>query len=173
MDALTAAVVLAWAVIVVLGFAMAGLLHQLRALQATISREHVAGSRAGSDSSSRSMPVSVLPAGGQRLSAILLADDDCVICHEVAPAFAALAYARSAAFDSVILTYTDSETFAALRGVRFVSDSSAYHMLNPGWRPALIIITANGNQLAAEPAGSEEAIRTLLDRAQVNSTVRE
>lgn len=161
MATLTAAVVLAWIVLVVLAFAMAGLLHQLRDLQAALRRQGAGGAPAVA--ARAALPADIPPQDGKVASAVLLVDDHCPICAEVAPVFADLARARNTEIDFVVLASSaNSDKWSALHGVRQVSNGDAYHLLDPGWRPAIVVIGPRGAVLATEPAGSQEAVRSVI-----------
>jgi hypothetical protein len=156
MDPLTAALVLAWIVLIVLAFAMAGLLRQLRDLQAALRR----GVPAGQAPPDR--PVPIRPADGKVRSIVLLVDGHCPLCAEVAPVFADLARSGGTEVDFVVLSYAANDIADRLDGVRFLADSDAYHRLDPGWRPAIVVVGQDGEIEAVEPAGSETAVRALL-----------
>ncbi|MGH3757532.1 hypothetical protein [Actinophytocola sp.] len=178
MDALTAAVVLAWIVLIVLAFAMAGLLHQLRDVRAALRRRAPAGH--ASSAPPPGGPVSVRPTGAKVRSVVLLVDGHCPTCAEVAPVFADLARAGSADVDSadidsadvdfVVLSYAANDLGDDLDGVRYVVDSGAYHHLDPGWRPAIVVVGPDGEVEATEPAGSEAAVRALVTNLVTTGT---
>lgn len=159
METLTAAVVLAWIVLIVLAFAMAGLLRQLRDLQAALVRQHTSGA---AGAAVRELPESVRPENGKTHSVVLLVDDHCPICAEIAPVFAGLAEAGHVEVDFVVLSYSTNEKWVALDNIRYLPDAEAYHFLDPGWQPAVVVVGPNGEVLAAEPAGSEEAVRSVI-----------
>lgn len=165
METLTAAVVLAWIVLIVLAFAMAGLVHQLRDVQAALIRQ-----RRSTGSATRlvsDLPLSVRPQPGKTHSAVLLVDDRCSICTEIAPIFAGVAQVANADIDFIVLSYSASEKWEALSEVRFLSDADAYHLLDPGWQPAIGIVGTDGQVHAVEPADSEDAIRSVIGRIAV------
>lgn len=171
MEALVGAVVLAWIVLVVLAFATAGLLRQLRDVQVALSRAQLAGG-AGPVPAARELPASVMPRGSATHAVVLVVDDHCPMCAEVAPEFDRLAATTGPGegeLDLVVLGRTPAEKFAALEHARYVTDSAAYHRLDPGWRPAIVVLNSAGEVLAAEPAGSVDAVRSIL--ADVTTTV--
>lgn len=167
MEALTAAVVLAWLVLVVLAFAMAGLLRQLRDLQVALARSQQGGPTAGTPT--REIPASVRPRAGAAYAVVLVVDNECALCAEIAPVFAGLAAENPTGLDLLVLGRTSGEKFERLEGnARFVVDAAAWHRLDPGWRPALVAVDAEGTVVAAEPAGSEDAVRAVVaDLAKV------
>jgi len=159
MEVLTSAVVLAWLVLVLLAFAMLGILRQLRDLQQTVIQRNNAGPTAPR----RELPAELRPQAGREYSAILLVDAGCPTCERVAPVFAELARTSSGDIDFVLLSYSDEQKWDALEGVRRVMDQAAYHRLDPGWRPAVVVLDAAGEVLATEPAGSEESVRAVVE----------
>jgi hypothetical protein len=156
MEVLTAAVLLAWLLLVLLAFAMAGLLRQVRDLQAALTRQRGTATRSG-------LPVSIRPSAGHAYAAVLLVDDGCPICARVAPAFARLAHGAPADIDFVLLRRSNSLAWEPPEGVRLVADQAAHHRLDPGWQPAVVVLDADGDVLATEPAGSEEAVRAVVE----------
>lgn len=167
MQALVGAVVLAWLLLVVLAFAMAGLLRQLRDVQVALARSMSAGPGAGSGTvhPPREIPAVVRPRDGLDRAVILLVDHDCALCAEVAPVFAQLADEWSRSLDFVVLGRVADKKFEELNGVRYVVDPGACQRLDPGWRPALVIIDGGGKVVAAEPAGSPESVRAMVGSA--------
>lgn len=162
MEALTAAVVLAWLLIVLLAFALAGILHQVRHLRGHVVRLLATTTRSATGADPQ-LAAEVLPRSGRSFTAILLVDESCPICAEVAPCFLELGTAREAsATDFVLLSRDESTKFAGSGDVRYVKDSGTFHQLDPGWRPALVVIDRKGKVLAAEPAGSPKALSALL-----------
>ncbi|WUH99511.1 hypothetical protein OHR68_39490 [Spirillospora sp. NBC_00431] len=159
MEIVAAALVLAWVAIILLAFAMAGMLHQLRDVQSALARRTVSG---GIDVP-QELPDAVKPESGRSHAAVLLVDDSCAICAEAVPAFASVAGTGSPDIDFLLLSRKPLEKLAVERGdVRTVVDGDAYHLLDPGWQPALVIIDGDGTVLEAEPAGSAEAVRAGL-----------
>jgi hypothetical protein len=160
MDALVAAVVLAWLALIVLAFAMAGLLRQLRDIQAGIARPVTQAP--GIAPVSREIPESLRPRGTTTYSVVLLVDENCPLCAEVAPVFEQVAAAGSLVLTFVVLGRVRSESYEQDGRIEYVADAGAYHRLDPGWRPAVLAVDSQGRVVAAEPAGSEEAMRAVL-----------
>ncbi|MEU1251053.1 hypothetical protein ACPXB5_13025 [Micromonospora arida] len=156
MDLVTAALVLTWVVLVLIALGLAGMMRQLRDVQAAV-HGHPSG-RSGA----RLAPPTVRPREGAQFALILLVDDNCSACAEVAPAFAASVRHLPAHIEPVMLGYDNSTRYAGM-DARFVADSTAYHHLDPGWRPALVLISAEGAVLLAEPVGSADALRTVAE----------
>jgi hypothetical protein len=160
MDALVAAVVLAWLALIVLTFAMAGLLRQLRDIQAGIARP--VAQAPGVAPVSREIPESLRPRGTTTYSVVLLVDENCPLCAEVAPVFEQVAAAGSLDLTFVVLGRVRSESYEQDGRIEYVADAGAYHRLDPGWRPAVLAVDTQGRVVVAEPAGSEEAMRAVL-----------
>jgi hypothetical protein len=158
MSATTAAVVLAWMALLVLAFALAGTLKQLRDVQAALVE---LGARVG-----RSVaPRQLRPSSADRRAAVLLVDRNCAVCPEVLAEFLRLAPEVATRVDATVLSHADDERWEAVRradAVRLVVDRAAYHQLDPGWRPAVLSIDAQGSVRSAIPAGSGEALREAV-----------
>lgn len=162
MEALVGAVVLAWLALIVLAFAMAGLLRQLRDIQSGLARPVAQGP--GPAPVLREVPASVRPRGGTAYSVVLLVDEHCPICAEVAPVFAQLAATGSPTLTFVVLGRSRSESYERDERVEYVADAGGYSRLDPGWRPAIVAIDRQGSIVAAEPTGSEEAVRAVVSQ---------
>ncbi|MET9023732.1 hypothetical protein ABZV93_27540 [Actinopolymorpha sp. NPDC004070] len=173
MQALVGAVVLAWLALALLAFAMAGMLRQLRDLQAgvaaavgvTVAADGGAGS-VGTIPHTPETPLSVRPRDDAMCAVVLLVDDNCPVCAEVAPYFDDRANGSSAALDFVVLARTQVAKFAGLTGARFVADPAACHLLDPGWRPAIVVLDRAGAMVTREPAGSKKVVDAVVTDAE-------
>lgn len=83
MELIWAVVVLAWLVILVMAFGLAGMLRQLRDLQVTL--------RNTGATTDRRVPESIRPQAGTSLQCCYSSMKTCTVCAEVAPAFGLLA----------------------------------------------------------------------------------
>lgn len=166
MSAMAALLGLAWLAIVVLALALAGTLKQLRDVQAALVE-------LGGQLGRQHVPESLRPAGAQpgvqaggqgtdSLAVVLLVDQLCVSCKEVVGEFVELAAGLDN--DAIVLTHSDDERFDVVRQspARLVLDRATYHRLDPGWRPAVLAVDANGTVRSAVPAGSREALRDAV-----------
>jgi len=158
MSFLVAVLVVTWLAIVVLALALAGLMRQVRDLAAAVR------SRGRSPLVLRSDAIpSLRSTDGTSRTVLLVVDDVCTTCHLVAPEFAALA--RNAVGTQFrVLSYTEG-TRAWLDGADIVVDvdEDAYRQLNVPWRPALVLVDADGTVLEAKPVGSIESLRRTVD----------
>ncbi|GAA2759112.1 hypothetical protein [Actinopolymorpha rutila] len=173
MEALVGAVVLAWLALVLLAFAMAGILRQLRDLQAGVAAAGGLAATAdggvlgvGTIPDKPETPLSVRPRDDAVCSVVLLVDENCPVCAEVAPHFDDLANRSSAAVDFVVLARTPVAKFAGLTGARFVADPTACHLLDPGWRPAIVVLDRAGAMVTREPAGSAKVVGAVVTDAE-------
>lgn len=155
---MTAAMVLTWVVLVLLAFALAGILRQLRDVQAELRANAARSSR---DSTA---PEPVRPTDAASLAVVLIADDNCPICADLAPLLPELAEDTPPDVEFVVLTASASAKWEALATgrVRAVADRETFLAVDPGWRPALLAIDPAGSVLAAEPVGSVDALRRLV-----------
>jgi hypothetical protein len=160
MEVLAAGLVLAWIVLILLAFAVAGVVRQLRDLQsaqsATISGAiNVLEPDGG-------LPSSVRPGDVATHSVVFLASASCPLCIEVAPAFAALAVEHvTDTLKFVVLSVDDQVDM--FDGPEYVVDAGAYHLLDPGWSPAIIAVNRSGRAVAIKPADSFEAPRAAVE----------
>ncbi|MGW0230627.1 hypothetical protein ACWDWO_20110 [Actinopolymorpha singaporensis] len=175
MEALVGAVVLAWLALVLLAFAMAGILRQLRDLQAAVAAAGVVGLAAATDGGADGVgtipdkpetPLSVRPRDDAVCAVVLLVDDSCPVCAEVAPHFDDLANKSSAEVDFVVLARAPVAKFTGLTGARFVADPAACHLLDPGWRPAIVVLDRAGAMVTREPAGSKKVVEAVVTDAE-------
>ena len=159
MQVLIAGLVLAWIVLILLAFAQAAMLRQLRDLQAQLSRRPGAAKVQA--------PLEVRPAARAELSIVLLADENCPICRELAPSLVDLVARAPHRLDFVVLSARPNDYLAAGGDgarPRPVVNAEAFHRLDPGWRPALMLVDRDGAVLAAEPVGSANALRVAVER---------
>jgi hypothetical protein len=153
---MTAAVVLAWVAIVLLLFAIAALQRQLRDLQASTVR----------DLRRDTAPDELLPADGRRYTIVFVADGGCPSCHELVPLLPARVAGLPADIDIAVVAGEVPPSWPeAVEGtrVRLVPSPSVLHRIDPGWRPALILVDVSGRVLAAEPVSSAASLDRLLE----------
>lgn len=157
MEFMTAALLLTWVVLAVLAFGLAGLLRQLRDVQASL--------RAHADVTGEpTAPAVVWPIQGQGLAIVLVADDTCPICADLIPELPAVAEAAPTDVDVVVVASGSSTKWqdASPDRVRVVTAPDALRGIDPGWRPALLAIDDSGRVLAAEPVGNRGQFRDLV-----------
>lgn len=188
MDVMSAAVVLSWIALVVLGFGLAGVLYQVRGLQAAVLAQ-----RDQPPPGRPAVPSFLLPQDGRQLSLVLLVDENCPICHDVFPVFDVLARERTdiADFSALARAATTlapesnavspadatvprpaSDNTSAIDKVVVHTDAAAFAQLDPGWLPALVGIDSAGRRVLAEPAGSRSAIQGLMTRVDDLATTQ-
>ena len=158
MSFLVAVLVVTWLAIVVLALALAGLIRQVRDLAAAVR------SRGRSPLALRSDAIpSLRSTDGTSRTVLLVVDDACTTCHLVAPEFITLA-SSAADTEFRVLTYAEG-TRAWLDGTDIVVDvdEEAYRLLNVPWRPALVLVDADGTVLEAKPVGSIDSLRRTVE----------
>jgi hypothetical protein len=145
---LTATVVLAWGCLLVLTLAMAGMLRQLRELQAEVaalgtSQRH---SRTG-------RPVPELAGEGSLV--LLVLDPGCSFCDAVHEPFTQLAREHPGTRFEML---SPRQRWAGAPAVRSRVDSGLVAELDLPWAPALLHVDAGGTVLASQPVRSPERL---------------
>lgn len=160
MDPVVAAVAILAAVVLILVFAMAGLLQRVKELERRLrAGASLPAPTAASNDEGR---YEVAPRGGAWLSAVLVVQQGCGVCASVMPTFIGAASPGSPGLELVILTDGEPPDAGTLR---VVEDDELHRRLDPGYVPAMLIVDADSIIIAAEPAGSPEAVGVLLSRA--------
>jgi len=145
---LTATVVLAWSCLLVLTLAMAGMLRQLRELQAEVAtlgapqRHGVAG-----------RPVPQLAGDGPLV--LLVLDPGCSFCDAVHGPFTQLTREYPGTRFEVL---SPRQRWAGAPAVQSRVDSGLVAELDLPWAPALLHVDAGGTVLAAQPVRSPERL---------------
>ncbi|HEU0088466.1 MAG TPA: hypothetical protein VFQ77_12590 [Pseudonocardiaceae bacterium] len=158
MSVLTAAVVLAWGCLIVLTLALAGMLRQLRELQAEVAQLATPGWRG-----STGRRVAELAGAGPLL--LLVLDPGCSFCDLVHEPFTKLADAHPDTRFEVLSPHQRwaSSTVSSRVDQRLVTE------LDLPWAPALVVADAAGTVLAARPVQTPERlgeqVAHLLDTA--------
>src|SRR5690606_29871891 len=149
----TAALVLAWLAIVLLGCGFAALLQQVRTLQAALRLP--AAARDGVPEAAAALA----PTTAERRY-VLTVDPDCGYCHDVLPRFRQLAalYATVAEFGILAA----SGEYPPSTGVDVVVDAPTYHQLAPSWSPGLLAIGTGGVLIDVAPGGDLAALEKVL-----------
>ncbi|MGH3833633.1 MAG: hypothetical protein ACRDRS_24885 [Pseudonocardiaceae bacterium] len=162
MSVLTAVAVLGWGALAVLTLAMAGILRQLRELQAEVAQLGAPPWRA---------------AAGRRVSALagvehlvlLVLDPGCGFCDTVHEPFTRLAGEHP---DTRFEVLSPRARWSGTPNIRSRVDPGLVTELDLPWSPALLHVTADGTVLASQPVTSperlEEQVADLL-----NTTTRQ
>jgi hypothetical protein len=145
---LTAAVVLAWACLAVLTLAMAGMLRQLRELQAELAqlgapRQHTFAGRR------------IPELAGAGPVVLLVLDPGCSFCDTVHEPFARLASEHPSTRFEVL---SPAQRWAGAPGVRSRVDPKLVTDLEVPWAPALLHVDSDGTVLAGQPVQSPERL---------------
>lgn len=162
MSVLTAAVVLAWICLVVLTLAMAGMLRQLRELQAEVAQ---LGAPPWGGAAGRR----VATLAGEGPLVLLVLDPGCGFCDEVHEPFTRLAGEHPGTRFEVLSPH---DRWAGRPGVRSRVDPDLITRLDLPWAPALLLADAAGTVLTAQPVQSPtrigEQVARLLDTGSPN-----
>jgi hypothetical protein len=159
MSVLTAAVVLAWGCLAVLTLAMAGILRQLRQLQAEVAQLGAPPWRAAAG---RRVPQL---AGGMPLMLLVL-DPGCSFCDTVHEPFTRLAGEHPGTRFEVL---APRARWPDTPGIRSRVDPALVAELDLPWAPALLHVSADGMVWAGQPVESpdrlDEQLAGLLNTA--------
>ncbi|MGH3825604.1 MAG: hypothetical protein ACRDQX_00290 [Pseudonocardiaceae bacterium] len=166
MSVLTAAAVLGWGCLAVLTLAMAGILRQLRELQAEVAQLSAPPWRAAAG---RRVPAL---AGAEHL-VLLVLDPGCSFCDAVHEPFTRLADGHP---DTRFEVLSPRERWAGTPNLRSRVDSGLVTELDLPWAPALLHVAADGTVLASQPVTNperlEEQVAELLNTKSLNTTMR-
>lgn len=148
MSVLTATVVLAWGCLLVLTLAMAGMLRQLRELQADVAQlsapqQHTVTGRR----------VPELAGGGHLV--LLVLDPGCSFCDAVHEPFTRLAREHPGTRFEVL---SPRQRWPGALGVRSRVDQGLVTELDLPWAPALLRVDPDGTVLAGQPVRSPERL---------------
>lgn len=148
MSVMTAAMVLAWACLIILSLAMAGMLRQLRELQAEVA--HLGAPR-WSDNTLRQ----VRELAGEGPLLLLILDPGCSSCDAVHKPFSQL----SAVYPSTRFeVLAPTARWADAPQVRSRVDQRLVAELGLPWAPALLHADATGTVLATQPVPSPDQL---------------
>lgn len=153
MSVTAAALVLTWLCLIMLAFAMAGLLRQVRNLQADLAELGAQGAR---------------PLRGRRVdelagapAAILVVDPGCRSCGPVLSAFAEIG-ATTPGRRFEVLCHRASTDWPDLPAVNVRVDERLYRQLDVPWAPALLATDADGVVTSARPIDQPDDLRRHL-----------
>ncbi len=148
MNALTAAVVLAWGCLLVLTLAMAGMLRQLRELQAEMAR---LGAPQQHAVTGRRVP----ELAGAGPLVLLVLDPGCSFCDTVHEPFTRMAREHPGIRFEVL---SPRQRWTGAPGVRSRVDKRLVTELDLPWAPALLRADSDGTVLAGQPVHSPERL---------------
>ncbi len=148
MSVLTATVVLAWGCLVVLTLAMAGMLRQLRELQAEVAQ---LGAPQRPAATGRRVP----ELAGEGPLVLLVLDPGCSFCDAVHEPFTQLARDHLGTRCEVL---SPRERWPGSPAVRSRVDQGLVAELDLPWAPALLYVDAGGTVLASQPVQSAERL---------------
>lgn len=173
----TAALLLAWAAILTLTLAVAGLLGQVRSLR----REATSGLRVrlGPAVGEAAPPLAIPSVQVPRPALVLFADQNCEVCTEVIPAFATR-NGRDGATDEDVTkvivfpgdaSETAGEHASQYSAITLTNQRDAFEAWNIRATPYCVFIDDSGRVLAAGPVGSRESLNRFMERVLERSRV--
>lgn len=157
MTPIAAVVAVLVVVVTLLTFAFAGVLQRVKSLEKRF-RAGVA-SPSGEEGSDH---YEVAPQGEARVAAVLFVQAGCPVCSDVIPAFVQAAASQSTIDVEFVILSDVSATPSS--EVRVVTDPELHQRLNPGYFPAILVVDKASVIVAAEPAGSVDAVKHLVSR---------
>lgn len=149
MSVLTAAVVLAWCCLIILTLAMAGMLRQLRELQADVAQLGAPGQwRSGTARQ-------VTELAGEGALMLLVLDPGCSFCDAVHAPFTRLATEHP---DTRFEVLSPRERWPGPPQVRSRVDQRLVSELDLPWAPALVLADPGGTVVATRPVQSADRL---------------
>lgn len=153
MSVLVAALVLAWVCLILLVLAMAGMLRQIRELQADVAELTPRGRR---------------PLVGTQLEALASGTRTVLLVLTPGCGFCEVAYRMVAEFAATrpqhrveVLSHRAVDWFTD-PSLPVRVDERLFAELDVPWAPAVLVVDASGTVVTARPIGSEEALREQL-----------
>lgn len=171
MSFLTAVLTLAWLAIIVLAFALAGVLRQLHDIREAMRHGRGLPPRYGS----AAIPALRSTSSANR-TVLLVVDDACATCRLIFPEYAAQARDIPDREFRVLTYSAGSRSWLDGAGVRVDVDPDSFQQLDLPWRPALVLIDSDGSVLDARPVGSVQSLQRTMDefcKATTAGTVRQ
>ena len=156
MSITAAALVLAWLCLVLLAFALAGVLQQVRGVQAELAslqapgRGILVGRR-----------VPALSTG--TVSVVLVIDPGCSRCRPIFEEFSSVA-AKRGSWHCFALSFRQVEHWPSSAAVPLRIDGELYADLDVPWSPALLVVDPDGRILRAAPLRSPEDLRVQIEQ---------
>jgi hypothetical protein len=158
----TTALILAWIAIILLGFAMSGLLHQLQVLTAAVGGGRTtAGPALG-------LPAPMLDglggeAGWRAPTIVLFLESGCKTCRDVLNELPALAGAHESGVDFAVVFGDAGFADAEDERIRLLPNQpKAFADFEVPLTPFAVLVDGNGLVVAREPLGSREALRQFV-----------
>ena len=151
-----AALVLAWLCLILLAFALSGVLRQVRGLQAELA---LLGAPGRGVLVGRTVPA--LSTG--TVSAVLVIDPGCSRCGPIFEEFGSVAALRGSLHCSA-LSFRRGEHWPSSAVVPLRIDGGLYADLDVPWSPALLVIAPDGTILRAAPLRSPEDLRVQIQQ---------
>jgi len=153
------ALLLAWVAILILAFALAGLLRQLHVLRAQVR-----------DPSARTGPLlpgtavaALLPLSGERPAAVMFVDRGCATCTHLLSEFEQAARTRMREGAQLLVLFPDSANgFRSEAAAVHHDQAEVFRELKITLLPYGLITDAQGRVVAAQPLASPADLRRLL-----------
>ncbi|MDQ3886805.1 MAG: hypothetical protein M3308_07335 [Actinomycetota bacterium] len=156
MSITAAALVLAWLCLILLAFALAGVLQQVRGVQAELASLQAPGRGV---LVGRRVPA--LSTG--TVSMILMIDPGCSRCKPIFEEFSSVA-AKQRSWHCCALSFRRVEHWPSSAAVPWRIDGELYADLDVPWSPALLVVDPDGKILRAAPLRSPEDLRLQIEQ---------
>jgi hypothetical protein len=168
MSVLAAMLTLAWGCLVVLTLAMAGMLRQLRELQAEVVALR---SEQGLQPWRATVGHQIPQLAGAGPAILLVLDPGCGLCDEVYGPFTRLPAEYPGVRFEVLSPHTPRQHWADVPDIRSRVDQALVAELDLPWAPALLHVDQDGTVLAAQPVVAAQQVAQhvagLLNTAMV------
>ncbi len=157
----TTALILAWAAILILAFAMAGLLRQIHFLRQGLHPERL---RAGPKIGEPALSLGDVPISSGRPTALVFVDNKCQTCRRIMPELSGLA-AQTKGDLQLMLLFREEADGSRDYGISVLENQrEAFARYRVPLTPFAVLVTRDGLIAAAEPLGSPEAVRIFAQR---------
>lgn len=161
MSITAAALVLAWLCLILLAFALAGVLRQVRGVQAELAS--LGASSLGGPGRGVLVGRTVPALSTGTVSAVLVIDPGCSRCGPIFEEFGSVAATRGS-LHCCALSFRRAEHWPGSDAVPLWIDGELYADLDVPWSPALLVIAPDGTILRAAPLRSPEDLRVQIQQ---------
>lgn len=160
MNAYAAFLILAWIAIILLAFAMSGLMRQLHDMT---RHQNSRGLSLGLAPGTLATYLPDKQHFSQARRLMIFADTDCESCQSIVPLFDDLVDSLPEEHEGIVITRNSAKGFSSLRKTRVVADPVAFDYFNIPFVPVAVAMR-DGEILTTQAVGSEELLRAFFEQ---------